>query len=1450
MSLMRWPKKANWPPQESKDFLPFVSSWLERNGLTMTSIPKKLTRLSDMCSLRAKAGHVPLMWYEVGDEVVLTKKDGEERPGQVRFPFGRNIIVALKPSGLSFGVPDNGRYLINAGGSVIEMKKARKGQEVKIFNPLTASFIGEGSVVEIRKSLVVAFDDGDHLVLSEDEDSLKPLQLAERRRLRDGGSFIVSNVLEPYQKLIPYLLSPRSVLRKMMVLHPTGAGKTLVMAGIINVWAEENLRSALKIWQERNPRLPSSFTKLFTLMNRVREEDLAEGRHGPIKPIIVITPPNDELQKNTTDELLSTRGFLCRLSQSIVTRGEAKTIRTLAEGKKLDVACVRKVGPDADKEGKLVSTGASLISRLVKFSQYVTAGNYMPYYLDPLTDEIRRHVSARREDQEDFGAGDKMSATPDPVFLPRSIQADPEAFATFNPFDNAVVIMDEFHNAVNDKYIVQRQWKRSLPRLREALYQSKSSVVVGLTATIIVESPDDVRKGVNVLRGVEHEPIREGEFVDEGGHILDSAFRKLQGYVSVYSIEFDHHVFPRFIPEKSPKDLIQPSTVVPVTMSGHMLDYYARNNTTKIFQKPLKALSAQGGEVALKNYREGTRVIVRAKPRSQKWYEATVTGTQGTYLEADFKEDDDPVFLGPEDDFRLVGKGKGQRVVWHKDGGEKWNGKVKALYPDALEVKMSIHTWNLYKAQREGSTDLCSEDSDEPVCMMPPSQGEEDEETVHYTFIEMPELLRPLLFEEVPVSPLENPSILQRYCTMAPSDGRGMGGAPAFAGPDGIVKAEALCPKLLSVLQGVEARLTETGKQVIFCDDNANGVMAMANLMRSSGWVQWDMQSVEDVRNDHPRRFVVLNGQETKATESRGLRFFTKTKANLTGSKVKVAIFLTKLYYQGVNMKGVRTMHIVTPPDDMRIYAQLIGRVNRYCSHQGLPFPQDWTATLLMYVACLPKTLTNEDGEVEPVEAFNLQPRRREGDEAFDSEDEEGGSLVKTGASLLESGFATQDRLDHLHIGPTTFVSADQYAWLSALKAYEIHAATLKDLHMVSVDCKANSKRILPKRGRSGGASDCWRLDGGEDGGVEESKRSPDGECEVNLDVLTQDPAFVKIFADTYKAQRPHSLSTLHRVLQKTLNRSIYRHCHVSEEMVKGLISTLEAAEAYDEAEEAKRAEGRKARKEEAYHHKVKVNFKKVIRQLKDLRKRLAKEEKVAEKAEKARRVEEEKARAKEEKVRLREVAKAKKEAEKERQRLDKLAERERSKGAKRLQKEREKEAKQREAEERKKSRELEKAKEKEVKRLQKQREAEERKRSRELEKAKAKEAKAKIKAEEKARKAAEKALEKHRKKVEEARHRLERQRMAKEDKGYKPKKPVRPSSRTKKARVPCIFNEKTERCNRGKATDIHDPRCDYNEAKESCKTSKRYQKKRALVRKMSTKLISSLVKKALSKRK
>lgn len=128
--------------------------------------------------------------------------------------------------------------------------------------------------------------------------------------------------------------------------------------------------------------------------------------------------------------------------------------------------------------------------------------------------------------------------------------------------DEAVILLDEIHYLANLKFI-HPSWKSSVEALSPAIVKARDSVVIGFTATPIVEDPLEVVTLLNIFRGEEvmtRADFRE-RFVTTDGElgtqVLTSDPERLRelellfrGIISVYENQNDTHRFPRMTPTR------------------------------------------------------------------------------------------------------------------------------------------------------------------------------------------------------------------------------------------------------------------------------------------------------------------------------------------------------------------------------------------------------------------------------------------------------------------------------------------------------------------------------------------------------------------------------------------------------------------------------------------------------------------------------------------------------------------------------------------------------------------------------------------------------------------------------------------------------------------------------------------------------------------------------------
>lgn len=85
-------------------------------------------------------------------------------------------------------------------------------------------------------------------------------------------------------------------------------------------------------------------------------------------------------------------------------------------------------------------------------------------------------------------------------------------YSGVNPYDNKIVLMDEVHNLVHPPPGSDRRLAKKLQRLRDALYSAKNCVIVGLTATPLVQGESDGDELIRMIKGAEYAntPTNEG----------------------------------------------------------------------------------------------------------------------------------------------------------------------------------------------------------------------------------------------------------------------------------------------------------------------------------------------------------------------------------------------------------------------------------------------------------------------------------------------------------------------------------------------------------------------------------------------------------------------------------------------------------------------------------------------------------------------------------------------------------------------------------------------------------------------------------------------------------------------------------------------------------------------------------------------------------------------------
>ncbi|MAE21536.1 MAG: hypothetical protein CMK92_03810 [Pseudomonas sp.] len=140
-----------------------------------------------------------------------------------------------------------------------------------------------------------------------------------------------------------------------------------------------------------------------------------------------------------------------------------------------------------------------------------------------------------------------------------------------NPFDNKIIVMDEFHNLTKPDEETKK-YQDKLRALQRGIERAQGSVIVGLTATPLVDAPEDVDELMRIIKGDEYRNAQTDE-----------------GFISYFQ-SMPHSVFPATIPARAPDGYPMIRTV---TLQGQNL---------KVYNAKVKSLKGGIKNVKMLNY--------------------------------------------------------------------------------------------------------------------------------------------------------------------------------------------------------------------------------------------------------------------------------------------------------------------------------------------------------------------------------------------------------------------------------------------------------------------------------------------------------------------------------------------------------------------------------------------------------------------------------------------------------------------------------------------------------------------------------------------------------------------------------------------------------------------------------------------------------------------------------
>ena len=106
--------------------------------------------------------------------------------------------------------------------------------------------------------------------------------------------------------------------------------------------------------------------------------------------------------------------------------------------------------------------------------------------------------------------------------------------------------------------------------------------------------------------------------------------------------------------------------------------------------------------------------------------------------------------------------------------------------------------------------------------------------------------------------------------------------------------------------------------------------------------------------------FVYTGGTEDKVKMTQALAAFNGLQegGGTTGPPDGCVLLSDKEFNKGFTLLAVSWVHLFGPPTSKADFDQIIGRPNRYCSHNTLPFPEGWKVYIVVYLSIPPESAT------------------------------------------------------------------------------------------------------------------------------------------------------------------------------------------------------------------------------------------------------------------------------------------------------------------------------------------------------------------------------------------------------------------------------------------------------------------------------------------------------------
>lgn len=164
-----------------------------------------------------------------------------------------------------------------------------------------------------------------------------------------------------------------------------------------------------------------------------------------------------------------------------------------------------------------------------------------------------------------------------------------------------------------------------------------------------------------------------------------------------------------------------------------------------------------------------------------------------------------------------------------------------------------------------------------------------------------------------------------------------------------LTNLDVYSPKMKKILENVKKH---TGLSVVYSSFvTGEGLRIFSKILIENGWRQWDPNKP---KRSSEKVFMFITGEVSAEDRAYGLAQFNK-RDNRDGEEIDM-ILLSGAGAEGLDLKNVRSIHVMEPYWNYGRIEQIIARAVRYRSHDHFENPEDKTVQPYIYLSDYPKS--------------------------------------------------------------------------------------------------------------------------------------------------------------------------------------------------------------------------------------------------------------------------------------------------------------------------------------------------------------------------------------------------------------------------------------------------------------------------------------------------------------